>query len=85
MTTLISIAIPSLIVSLVAVYVLTVVFRRKSLHLLLLGIQSTLFGIGLFLLYHVTQMGADSVVLLGVFFIIFGFVLSIAAIIQRES
>ncbi|ANY73432.1 hypothetical protein BBD41_13020 [Paenibacillus ihbetae] len=57
MITLIGAAIPSLIVSLVAVYALTVVFRRKSLHLLLLGIQSTLFGIGLFLLYHISANG----------------------------
>lgn len=82
---LIGAAIPSLIVSLVAVYALTVVFRRKPLHLLLLGIQSTLFGIGLFLLYHITQMGADSIVLLGAFLMIFGFVLSIAAVFRRES
>ncbi|GIO89285.1 MULTISPECIES: hypothetical protein [Paenibacillus] len=69
-----------------AVYALTV-FRRKSLHLLLLGSQSTLFGIELLLLYHITQMGADSIVLLGVFLMIidFGFVLSIAAVFRRKS
>ncbi|GAB6928208.1 hypothetical protein JCM10914A_21910 [Paenibacillus sp. JCM 10914] len=82
--TLMGVALPSLILSIILAVLFSTYWSRKPLSMLLLGLEFTLIGIGCFLLDFITQSSSGGFVMFGIFLIVLGLVLSITAYFKSE-
>ncbi|GIO34828.1 MULTISPECIES: hypothetical protein [Paenibacillus] len=82
--TILDIALPSIIASIIVVYIITKFFPKDSIKMFLLSFQFMLFGISLFVLDYVAQSSEHILLFGGIFFVILGLLLSLSAFYREK-